>query len=157
MITNTLFFRASHICPLPSVPLLHVLVPFFCCHSASCWGCDKWASEVMFVGPSCSRPDSTGHISHPFWRKVKYSSAGIGIFLIVEWGVCARPDLRLLCWRKTHSSLWFMVSLLKWFVFVMWLIKVTNPLPSPSFRNYVILSEGLFWASLSCFCRAVCF
>lgn len=156
MITNTLFFRASHICPLPSVLLLHVLVPFFCCHSASCWGCDKWASEVMFVGPSCSRPNSTGHISHPFWRKVKYSSAEIGIFLIVEWGVCAWPDLGLLCWRKTHFSLIYSKSF-KMICALMWLIKVTNPLPSPSFRNYVILSEGRFWASLSCFCRAVCF
>lgn len=77
-ITNPLFFcttsDTSHICPLPSVPLLHVLNP----SSVSTLPLSRvWqglAKDVMFVGPYCSWADFSNHISHPSGEKLNIAT-----------------------------------------------------------------------------------
>lgn len=74
----------------------------------------------MFVGPCVvAGADFSSHISHPSGEKVKFSNTGIVIFLIVQSGLCARPDLVLLCRRKTLCDSWSIYS-------VSVLDKVTN-------------------------------
>lgn len=77
-VTNHLFFcttaDTSHICPLPSVPLLHVLNPSSVFTLSLCRGCDGLAEEGMFVGPYCSWADFSSHISHPFGEKLNIAT-----------------------------------------------------------------------------------